>query len=310
MLSGITITCFATAYSVTFLMEVARVMFRVAWLKVAALVMAGAGWLTQTVYLYLLALDEQRHGGVIFASWKDWCLLAAWVLAAAYLGLALRRPQTAVGLFMLPVVLALVGLGYVFRDATPFARRDAMSIWAIVHGIALLVGTVAVTIGFVAGVMYLVQSWRLKHNMPSTKGFKLPSLEWLQRMTEESLVISSALVVIGLIAGVVWNIIEHANEQSAVPWTEPTVWSSGLLLLWLVAALLFNWLYKPARQGRKVAYLTLANFGFLALVLSLVLFSQHATPSASRGGGLPTGSISNCCPTMDVAPPGRTGAAA
>ena len=62
-------------------------------------------------------------------------------------------------------------------------------------------------------------------------------------------------------------------------------------VLWLVAVLLFESLYKPAQQGRKVAYLTLASFLFLALVLSIALFgpSRHAT--TFRGEALESRSV-------------------
>ena len=54
--------------------------------------------------------------------------------------------------------------------------------------------------------------------------------------------------------------------------------------------LVFESVYKPARQGRKVAYLTLASFVFLALVLGIVLLgpSRHANPQSS--GLAPPGS--------------------
>ena len=84
-------------------------------------------------------------------------------------------------------------------------------------------------------------------------------------------------ILIGLLTGIVLNAVKHAQQAATVAWTEPTVWSSALLLVWLVAALSFNWLYKPARQGRKVAYLTMASFGFLALAIAMVLYSQHGT---------------------------------
>ena len=53
-------------------------------------------------------------------------------------------------------------------------------------------------------------------------------------------------------------------------------------MLWLLAATTFEWLYKPAQQGRKVAYLTVASFVFLAVVMALVLAgnSQHSRPRA------------------------------
>ena len=55
------------------------------------------------------------------------------------------------------------------------------------------------------------------------------------------------------------------------------VLSSSILLVWLLAATLFEWLYKPAQQGRKVAYLTVASFLFLALVMAMLLLggSEH-----------------------------------
>ncbi len=42
----------------------------------------------------------------------------------------------------------------------------------------------------------------------------------------------------------------------------------------LLVATLFEIFYKPAQQGRKVAYLTLASFVFLVLVLTLTLTSS------------------------------------
>ena len=68
-----------------------------------------------------------------------------------------------------------------------------------------------------------------------------------------------------------------------MPWSDPVVWSSGLLLLWLAAAMLFNAVYRPARQGRKVAYLTLASAGFLLLVLAVTRLvpNEHPTRKTS-----------------------------
>ena len=42
----------------------------------------------------------------------------------------------------------------------------------------------------------------------------------------------------------------------------------GHKFLWLVLQSLFAFIYRPSRQGRKVAYLTLASFGFGFLVLA------------------------------------------
>ncbi len=43
--------------------------------------------------------------------------------------------------------------------------------------------------------------------------------------------------------------------------------------------MVFNVVYRPARQGRKVAYLTLASAGFLLLVLAVTRLAPTAHPS-------------------------------
>ena len=264
MLSGITIVCFAASYTVTLALEVSRLLLRAGARVAVMLSFAAAGLVAHTLHLFAM---QARSG----AGWYVWCLVAAWVLAAIYLGLALRRPRTATGLFLLPVVLALVGAARLVGDGEPFARGSDYQPWVTIHGVALLLGTIVVLLGFVAGVMYLVQSYRLKHKLPPRQGFQLPSLEWLQRVNSRSLVISSCVVVAGLISGIVLNRLKQGSQAGSL------VWTSGVLLAWLAAAMLFEYLYKPARQGRKVAYLTVASFVFLGIVLVMVLLSGHAT---------------------------------
>jgi hypothetical protein len=148
----------------------------------------------------------------------------------------------------------------------------------------LLLGTVTVSLGFIAGLMYLVQSWRLKHKLPPQAGFKLPSLEWLQWVNKQSLVFSSCFIAVGLVAGIILNTIKHQGQGPAVPWTDSVVVSSAAMLVWLLAATIFEWAYKPAQQGRKVAYLTIASFGFLALVMAMLVWggSQHAAAASFK----------------------------
>ena len=118
--------------------------------------------------------------------------------------------------------------------------------------------------------------------MPPQRGLKLPSLEWLQAVNKQALIYSSGFTALGLLAGIVLNAVESRGRRPAVPWTDSVVLSSAILLVWLLAATLFEWLYKPAQQGRKVAYLTVASFLFLALVMAILMTggTQHAQPRA------------------------------
>ncbi len=273
-LTGITITCFAASYTVALLLEGTRLWFRFAARQVVIMLVALAGLLAHTIHLVNLAIQEAHQRQGVFASWYDWSLLTAWVLAAAYVGLALRRPQNAVGIFLLPLVLVAVGLARVTQALPPFSQSSALVSWRFVHGSALLIGTVAVVLGFATGVMYLVHSYRLKHKLPPRPGLRLPTLEWLQRFNRETLWISTGSLALGLVSGIVLNL---SRSGPGVLWTDSVVLSSGLLFLWLVAVTLFESVYRPARQGRKVAYLTMASFIFLALALLMIAFGGHAS---------------------------------
>jgi len=48
--------------------------------------------------------------------------------------------------------------------------------------------------------------------------------------------------------------------------------TSGILFLWMVVVAIIELTYQSARRGKKMAYLTVASFLFLALVLGMVLF--------------------------------------
>ena len=278
MLSGISIVCFSASYALALLLESSRLFFRAPVRLVVILLLTAAGLAAHTVYLWNRA--QTVGNGLPLSTWYDWYLVAAWVLAATYLGMLLTRPQTAVGVFALPLVLLLVAVAYAFQDAVPFPRDRALLSWGVVHGAMLLIGTVTVTFGFVAGVMYLVQSYRLKHKLPPREGLRLPSLEWLQSVNRQALWYSAWFIALGLVAGIILNGVKSAGQGTAVPWTDSVVISSAALLAWLIAASLFEWLYKPAQQGRKVAYLTVASFVFLAVVMIMLLASpsQHAKP--------------------------------
>lgn len=282
LLSGISVTCFVGSYLVALGLELTRPFFR---LPARVTITAGvtiAGLAAHLVFLITRAFPQGLPGDIgLWAGWYDWSLLLAWGLAACYLVLFLRRPETTVGYFLLPPVLGLVALAMAVRDWTPFSRAEAFGFWRSVHALAMLVGAVVVLLGFVAGIMYLVQSTRLKHKRAGSRSLRLPTLEWLQQLNRRCLLVSTAVLALGLISGAVMNL----NRWGHVGWTERGVILSGILLLWLIAATLFEFFYKPARQGRKIAYLTLASFGFLVLAMVGVLSSPHGRAAADSASG-------------------------
>lgn len=280
MLEGLSITCFLASYAVALVLEGSRLFFKSGVRGALMLGFAAAGLLAHTLFLGYRAYQANSSP---LSSAFDWYLCAAWILAALYLYLTLSFPRAVVGLFLLPLVIAFVLAARFFADASPFPRQKAALVWGTIHGVFLMVGTVAVAIGFVSGWMYLIQANRLKRKTPTTSSFQLPSLEWLAKTNARSIAASCLMLSLGLLSGVVLNAVMHAKGGDEVPWSDPIVWSSGVLLAWLGVTGLFMAIYKPARQGRKVAYLTLASFLFLACWLTTRWFvdSSHG-PEKSR----------------------------
>ena len=297
MTSGISIVCFASSYAVAFGLEISRQFLRIG-LRTAIMVgFVVAGLLAHSVYLVREAQDGLA-GGAPLSSWYHGCLILAWFLAATFLTISLRRAPTSIGLIFLPTILALVAVAQIFPSSPQLAAAESYRIWSQSHGFALLLGTTAVVVGFVSGVLYLVQSWRLKQKLIATAGLRLPSLEKLKTISENSLVASCWLLLVGLASGVVLNWLRA--DDAPLTWTDPVVWPSAVLLIWLVAALIFNAFYRPAREGHKIAYLTFASFVFLGLVLAILLLVP-----TSHGGGSTTLGTSIEKPVVHLSPGGE-----
>jgi len=130
--------------------------------------------------------------------------------------------------------------------------------------------------------MYLAQSYALKHSRSAFNRLRFPSLEWLERINSRTLGISAVLIALGFASGLVMALAKHRGEASYVLWRNPVVISVAAMLAWLVIAEVFRLVYPAARRGRKVAYLTLASFVFLVIVLASFTLLDSVHGSSAR----------------------------
>jgi hypothetical protein len=268
---GISLVCIASSYGLALALELSRLAVRLPARRILVLSAMAAGIVANLAHLWVRGQAELGYGAGLLATWYDWSLLSALALALGSWWLTWRRPESTVGYFLLPPVLALTALAWWVQDAAPFSRDDAVTVWRSLHAAGMAAGVATVLMGLSAGVMYLVHSTRLKHKRANSSILRLPPLEWLQALNRSCLLIGTLSLSIGLLAGVVMSL----NRDGRVSWTEPGVLLSGLLLLWLLAAIALEYFYRPAHQGRKMAYLMVANAGFLALALYGVLGFAH-----------------------------------
>ncbi|MEM9409568.1 MAG: hypothetical protein AAGA30_00515 [Planctomycetota bacterium] len=278
-LEKISVTCFTASYLVVFAIEVSRAVFISRWWKWATTAMTTAGLFAHLVYLGFQKELIVRQSGLEVAGWTGWFLVASAFVMIAYLWILLRQRESIIGLFLIPVALTAIAIGNWPGQLNSFTVRETRNLWNTVHGLSFLLSTVIVSLGFLFGSLYLIQSRRLKKNRVLI--LQLPSLEWLQKSGEKALIASAALLTVGVISGFAINGINRTEGVSLIPWTDPVILSSAILLAWLLMVLSFNWFYRPARQGKKISYLVVACFLFLLIEIGVVLYSGHATDNLS-----------------------------
>jgi ABC-type transport system involved in cytochrome c biogenesis permease subunit len=276
--SGINILCFTASYTAALLLELVGLWRPLRLSRLVEIAAAGAGLIAHTWYLGVRVANQPAAP---LSSQQEWFLLAAWLLAAVYFAARIYYPKKSLGLFLLPGVLGLIGAA-TLASSQPLAAYEAPRVWGLAHGVFLMLGTVAVLMGFFAGAMYLIQSRRLKQKLPASAGFRLPSLEWLERTNSRFLGAATVLVLGGFLTGVLTQLSQDDAER--LSWANPVVLSLSLMTAWLLTAEAFRMIYPAARQGRKVAYLTVAAFVFLLLVFASVMWgdSFHQQRAGSR----------------------------
>ena len=284
MLDRLSVLCFAGTYGLALAADLARPAVRSAMRWHLTIALTAVGWLVHTAYLGNLAWQIER---VPIASVFHSLLVLAWILAAIDLYLTASAPRpAAVGLFVLPLVLALL-LAAVAMP--PEARLDWTrlggweTVWGSIHGVLLLLGAVSTCVAFASGLMYLSQANRLKHKRTPRSGVALPSLEQSSRWNLWAITIAFPMLTAGLVIGLALNAESRREGTPVLGWSDPKILSAGAL--WVVFAVLLHLRYRPEWHGKRVMLLTALAFAFMVFALvgvDLLLPTSHGIASAGR----------------------------
>jgi ABC-type transport system involved in cytochrome c biogenesis permease subunit len=263
----VNVVCLLASYGLALALELLHPFRPRPLLRLLALACGAAGLTAQTLFL---AVRRPPLSGAF-----GWMLFLSWILAIFYLAGSLHHRRQAWGVFVLPLVLGLVGLGLAFGDpgaaSTGGAPVSLEDVWGPLHALLLFLAAVGVCVGFLASLMYLFQARRLRAKVVPGHGLRLLSLERLEAMNRRAINLAFPLLTAGLLLGVL--IMLQADLRG---WADPRVRGAGVL--WLTFAVLLVLRYGRHLRGRQVA------LGMILTFFLLVVCLIQAHPLATGGG--------------------------
>lgn len=226
-------------------------------------VVPGVGWLLGigfgglTLALVASLLESGAHD-FAYAVLGVWSATAALHFALGFIA-GPSRVLLALPVGCLAILLAMAGLAR--PDAATAASAHAI---VILHSVCMATHLAVALVAGGAGGLYLVEVRQLKRASP--RAFRLPPLPLLEKITERSLIIATALLMAGLATG------GAAIESShAISLAHPSVVISFISLALLVTMFALRLANRIGRRGvAMVAAQTMVLAGLAAIGLQVV----------------------------------------
>lgn len=304
-LENVTLLCFFASYTVALLLELSQLVRTSHATRWGAIGFTAAGLVAQTSYILVRSRNSQLPP--LLSSTHDWLLVLSWLAVVMDLAVLLWDRRLAVGLFVLPPVVLMVGAARFASQQSEMLQGDLYWL-SMLHASGLVIGMAGVFAALVLSGMYLVQHRRLKHKQTESEKLHLFSLERLNRWNWWTIIISVPFLTLGMVLGMVLSFRSQATA-SPVPLTQAGFAVTGIV--WLVMAVLFGWLLTSrAPGGRIVAWRTLYACGLLLVtLLVLQIFAHggvHGTTEPNRAAAPPRKSTSmQPAPLQPMAAAGR-----
>ena len=222
-----------------------------------SLAIAGIGFLTHTVALLSRMVVV---GHVPVTSFHEAMSFFSWALVLVFLFVEYRHHIHVLGSFILPLALLSLLSAAALPKEIPTLEPMLRTVW--VHVTLSVLGTVAFAVAFVAGVMYLIQEGLLKSKRFNVLYAKLPPLDFLDHLNQQSVVVGFPLLTLGMITGAVSAEFARGTFLS---WNPEQTWA---VITWVFYFVVLLGRLTVGWRAKRAAYLTI--IGFAGVVLTFV----------------------------------------
>lgn len=195
----------------------------------------------------------------------------SWMLILVFLAVEFRHRLHVLGSFIVPLALVSLVSAAALPETAPTLTPVFRTLW--VHVTLSMLGTVGFAIAFVAGVMYLIQDGLLKSKRFNVLYSKLPALDFLDNLNQQSIVTGFPLLTLGIITGA---LSAEFSGGSYLNWNPEQTWA---LVTWVFYFAVLMGRLKVGWRAKRAAYLTIIGFAGVILTLIGVVLKSHGPVS-------------------------------
>ena len=195
----------------------------------------------------------------------------SWMLILVFLAVEFRHRIHVLGSFMVPLALVSLVSAAALPETVPTLKPVFKTLWF--HVTLSMLGTVGFAVAFVAGVMYLIQDRLLKSKRFNVLYSKLPALDFLDHLNQQSIVFGFPLLTLGIVTGA---ISADFARGSYVNWNPEQTWA---LVTWLFYFVVLLGRLTVGWRAKRAAYLTVIGFACVILTLVGVVLKGHGALS-------------------------------
>jgi cytochrome c-type biogenesis protein CcsB len=226
-------------------------------LSKVSLGITALGFATHSVAL-VSRLAEVGQGTL--TSFHEAMSFFSWALVLVFLIVEFRHRIHVLGSFILPLALISLLSAAALPKQVPTLEPMLKTVW--VHVTLSMLGTVGFAVAFVAGLMYLIQDGLLKSKRFNVLYSKLPPLDFLDQLNQQSIILGFPLLTLGIIAGAM---SAEFAQGSYLNWNPEQLWA---LVTWLFYFIVLMGRLTVGWRAKRAAYLTI--IGFAGVILTFI----------------------------------------
>ena len=231
-------------------------------------------------HTFVIGMQTMEVGHVPVAGATSAISTFVWLLALSYLYIEMTTDERAMGVFILPLLVAFQMIPAL--HPTPEDRAAVLQGPLFgVHVSSLLFAYASFALACVIGITYVLLFKEIKAKHLGFFYARLPSLQVLDRMNQRAIVIGWIFLTVGIGSGAIWAAQAQGGYGAADPRVQAMHVQDPKIFVALVCWMVYSFELFAARRigwgGRRAAYLS--ALGFAIVLLNFVPVSYFFTSS-------------------------------